>query len=140
MTIFNLIFAKCSVSQVAQKKFSGECMVVLKSDNVLKFVCGQILEAPHDLLKQIMDGPVVNRSHSRDKAFARVHIEFDVGKAGSVLTSVVLLFHQQVHFVQPVKWRAVLVNVVLKRLFEAEHGNATLVLNGVAHEQVKVTH
>ena len=58
---------------------------------------------------------------------------FEWVQPGGSWSAVVLLLHQQIHLVQPVKGRAVFVNVVLQRLLEAQHGNAALVLERVAH-------
>ena len=61
------------------------------------------------------------------------NIELDVGQAHAVLASVALFLHQEVHLVQAVEGRPIVVDVILQGLFEPEKGYATLVLEKVAH-------
>ena len=133
VAVFNLVFPKGAVAQVAQEQLAGEGKVVLQSNGVLELFRCEVLETPHDLFEEILDGASIHGSHARDVTLSGVDVEFDVGQTGAVLPAVVLLFHQQVHFVQPVEGRAVLVDVVLKGLLEAQHRNAALMLERVAH-------
>ena len=133
VAVFNLIFPKRSVPQVTQEQFAGEGKVVLEGDGVLKLFGSEVLEPPHDLFEEILNGAGIHRAHARDVSLSWVDVEFDVGQPRAVLPAVVLLFHQQVHFVEPIEGRTVLVDVVLKGLFEAQHRNAALMLEKVAH-------
>ena len=133
VAVLDIVLAKRAVAQVPQEQLAGEGVVVLKRHRVLELLGGKVLEAAHDLAEQVLDGARVHRAHSGDVALAGIHVQLDVGQPRAVLAAVVLLFHQQVHLVEAVKRRAVLVNVVLQRLFESEHGDATLVLKEIAH-------
>ena len=135
VAIFNVVFAKRSIAQVPQEEFASEGVVVLQGHGVAQILSGEVLETPHDFLEEVLDGTAIHRTHSGDVPFSGVDVQLDVGQPCPVLPAVVLLLHEQVHFVQAVKRRAVLVNVVLKRLLEAQHGDAALVLEKVAHDR-----
>jgi hypothetical protein len=61
--------------------------------------------------------------------FPSLHIQFYVGYAGSVLTAVMLLFHQQIHLLGAPGWILVSVNIVLEWLFEADQCDAAFVFD-----------
>ena len=138
VAIFNLILPKSSIAEVAQKQLPREGVVFLKRHGVPQGRRFEVLEPPHDFLEQILDGARIDGPHTGDVTLARIDVELDVRQPGTVLASVVLFLHQQVHLVEPVKRGAVLLHIVLQRLFEAQHGDATLVLKEIAHSLPKL--
>ena len=87
----------------------------------------------HDLREQVFNGLVGDGTRSAQVAVSRRNRQLDVGQAHAVLAAVALFFHQEVHLVQAVKGRPIMVDVILQWLFEPEKGYATLVLEKVAH-------
>ncbi|KAF5048761.1 hypothetical protein DSECCO2_446740 [anaerobic digester metagenome] len=64
---------------------------------------------------------------------ARFGIEFDTGDTGSVLSPVVLLFHQQMQLIEAPGRGTVAVKVILQGFQQPYHGNAAFVLDLLAH-------
>ena len=64
VAVFNLILSKRSVPQVTQKQLSGEGKVVLQGDGVLELFCSEVLEPPHDLFEEILNGAGVHGAHA----------------------------------------------------------------------------
>jgi len=52
-------------------------------------------------------------------SLARVHVKLYTGKTGTILATVVLFFHHEVHLVDPIKGSAILLFVILKGLKQA---------------------
>ena len=122
--------------QMAQKDFSGKSKLLLQPFCVFEFVALVLLgigETPQDLRKQVFNGLLGDGTRSAEVAVSRWNRQLHVGEAHAILPAVPLFFHQEVHLVQAIKGRPIMVDVILKWLFEPEKGYATLVLEKVTH-------
>jgi hypothetical protein len=68
-----------------------------------------------------------------DVGLAGRHVEFDVGHTGTVLSAVVLLFHEQIQLLGWPKRTPVDIYVVLQGLFQANQCNSALMVYKFAH-------
>jgi hypothetical protein len=71
-----------------------------------------------------------------DVLLAWFNINLDIGQTRSILSAVVLLLHQQIHFVEAVKCCSVFLGVMLKRLLQSKECDTALVLDGITHRGV----
>ena len=136
MAAFNGVAAVGTIAQVTQKYLAGKTYVLLQVIDV--FEGGRVfvvngLELGIDLIEDVLGWVLLNGARARDVAISGLHVEFDIGNSGAVLAAVVLLFHQQMHFVEAPQGRSVFVEVVLQWFFEPQKGYATLVLNRITH-------
>ena len=91
-----------------------------------------------DFLKNISHGLRLDRAVAADIASARGYLDFDVGYPGSVLSPVDLFLHHHRQLVDGVEGRFVFVDEVLKRLAQTDKRDSALVLDGIAHEKMRV--
>ena len=103
MAAFNGVAAVGTIAQVTQKYLAGKTYVLLQVIDV--FEGGRVLvvnglELGIDLIEDVLGWVLLNGARARDIAISGLHVEFDIGNTGAVLASVVLLFHQQMHFVE----------------------------------------
>jgi hypothetical protein len=77
-------------------------------------------------------------ANAANVAFAWRHVDFDVRDACAVLTTIMLLFHQQIHFIEAVKSSSVFLGVMLKRLLQSEECDTTLVLELITHDALAI--
>ena len=132
----NGVSAIGAVAQVTQEDLSSKGEFFLQPLGVFQAFWVVLLcigKTPHDLREQVFNGLFGDRAGTAQIAVARRNVELNVGQSHPVLTAVALFLHQEVHLVQAVKGRPIMVDVVLKRLFEPEQGYATLVLEEVTH-------
>ena len=133
------VFAVGTVPQVSQVDFAQGGHVVFEEFGVLqqRRVPAQcIVDSLLDAAKNIRNGLAVNASVAAEVALSGRHVELNGSQPGAVLAPVVLLLHQEVHFVEAVKGRPVLFQVVFQRLAKANKGYAAFVLDGVAHREI----
>ena len=133
MAILNLVFAVSAVPQVGQKQFPGKRHFLLQKLAVFQLLRGEPFKTGHDAAEDVLDGPRVHGTNPGNVPLARGDVQLDVGESGSVLATVVLLLHEQVHLIESIKCTAVFVDVVLQRLLQSKHCNAAFVLEKVAH-------
>ena len=116
-----------SIAQVAQVDVAGEGYVFFDPCGVLEALglAGEaLLNAVLDARKDVLNRLRVGRAVAADVALAGGHVELDSSEARAVLAAVVLLFHHEHHFVQAIKGRPVLVEVVVKGFAQTQEGNA----------------
>ena len=134
--VFDVVLAEGAVAQVAEEDFAGELDVLLHPFRIVELVRMTVRDGRNpvgDLLEDVLDRGVAVRTDTVDVDVAVFGIELDVGQPGTVLSPVVLFFHQQVHLVEPVEVRAVFLPVVVDRLEQPDEGNAAFVFYGIAH-------
>ena len=108
-------------------------MISLKHFSILELIRWDSLKSAHDARENVLDGSIVHAPYARNVPVTWLDSQFDVGQPGPILAAVVLLFHQQVHFVEAIECRAVLIDVVLQWLFKSKQRYAAFVLEEVAH-------
>ena len=74
----------------------------------IRLVLFQFFDLSHDLGEDIGDRLVIAAADAMQKGMAGFDVQLDGGYPCAILSSVVLLFHQQVQLVQAVKHCAIL--------------------------------
>lgn len=139
MHVLDVVLAERAVAQMAEEHLAGESDMALEPLRVAEplGVFRRRLRDPRlDALENVFDRRGGVRALAVDVDASGLGIELDVGQSGSVLSPVVLLFHQQVHFVQPVKGRAVFFQIEIDGFQQADHGDAALVFDRIAHNSI----
>jgi hypothetical protein len=133
MATFYLILPICPIPQMGQEDFASEGMLRLQGSRIAQCVGIQALEPAEGPRENVLNGSAVDGAQTADVPLSGRHIELDVRQTRSVLPTVVLFLHQEIHLVYAVESRSVFVDVKLEGLFEAKHGNAALVLKEITH-------
>ncbi|KAF5039794.1 hypothetical protein DSECCO2_540210 [anaerobic digester metagenome] len=139
MYVFDIVFTECSVAQMAKKHFSCEFNIFLKIIyvEIARRLCiFQFMQRSKGLIECVDDrrGRIV--ADAVDVGLSGGHVQLHAGQTGSVLTTVVLLFHEQRHFLKCVNRVAVFCQIKFRRLTEAQKCNSTLMLDSFAHCRV----
>ena len=133
------VLTECSVTHVSQKQLTSECGIFLEPLNIIQLIGLAVFNFAKsfvDLLEDFFNGRLAIGSFSADVSFTRCYVEFDVCHTGAVLPAIVLLFQQQIHFIESVERRPVLFEIIFEWFFEAKQGYPALVLDRIAHEKV----
>ena len=117
-----------AVSEVPHVEFAGEGEGGGGVGGVVELLWGDVAVVAVDGVEDFGDGVGAGGALAEHVFFAGLGAELDAGEAGSVLSAVVLLLHEEVELVEGVHPGAVLVVVILQGLEEADHGYAAFVL------------
>ena len=137
--VLDVVFAESPVTQVSQKNLAGKLHLFFQQQRILqhlRVLRDRFVDPDVDLLKNILDRSGSVRTHPVDINASGFRVQLDVGHSRAVLSPVVLLLHQDMHFVKSVERGAVLFQVVIGRLEQADKGNAALVFDRIAHNVV----
>ena len=86
-----------------------------------------------DMGKYLLNGIGSHGAFPENILLARPGRQLYTSQPGSLLSPVVLFFHQQVKFVQGIEVGAVFLTVIRQRFEQPYHGNATLVFQRFGH-------
>ena len=133
--VLQFVFAKGAITQVSEEKLARKACVLFQIVDVLRFFGLFLLESSH-----VLEGfckNVLNRLGTVALGyvyilFAGLGVKLDVGKTCSVLPSVVLLLHKEIHSVQ-CPCVTVLFLVIFQRFKQSQHCYTTLMLDLFAH-------
>ena len=82
----------------------------------IRMVLFEFIDFLADLLENIRDGLGGIAAETIHERIARFHVEFYGSNTGTVLSAVVLFFHQQVQLIEPPQHSIVLLMVIRERL------------------------
>ena len=120
MNRFDAVAAKGTVSHVTQKQFTEIRNTLFLQIDVLgelRIFSKFIIDSRVDLAKNVLNRLCRVGPYATDVALSWSHVEFNARQASTVLTSIVLLLHHEVHLVDPVKRRPVFFLVKAQGLF-----------------------
>ena len=92
-----------------------------------------VIEFFEDLRENIPNRIRINGAMTENILLSGRHVHFYPNHTRSILSAVVLLFHHQIEFIDPVLPGSVLQSVVFKWLTKPDQGNSTLVFDLFAH-------
>lgn len=95
----------------------------------------QLIEFFTNLPEEVGYRLILAASKPGKKGVTRLNIQLYGGDTRTVLTAVVLFFHQQVHLIESPHYGTVLLLVIGKRLSEPDKSQSALVFDSVAHEE-----
>ena len=70
-----------------------------------------------DLIENILCWIFLNRPCSRNVSVSWFHIELNVRNSSTILTTIMLFFHQEVHFIDAIQRSAVFLQIVFHGFF-----------------------
>ena len=122
---------------MAQQQFSHEIQVSLHetgmlSDLRLKFL--QLIDLLTHLTEKIGNRLCGIASQSVHEGVSGFSLELNSGNACPVLSTVVLLLHEEIQFVQAIQCRTLLLLVIGKRLQEPDECQTAFVFDGITHK------
>ena len=118
-------FSGSRVTQMPHISFSGKRQRPFGKRGIVQLFFAQILEVALYCLKYLGDGTGTQCPLTEHILLTRIYFQFHTRQTGTFLTTVMLLFHQQIELIQPVHPRSVLLFIVLQRFKQTYHGNAT---------------
>ncbi len=87
----------------------------------------------HDVAAHLHDRVFVGGAGAEYQGFAGGHVELDGCGAGTVLSAVVLLFHQQRKLVRGIHRRTVFLDIVAEGFQQTHRGNTAFMADPIAH-------
>ncbi len=118
MHTFNTIFTKSSITHMPQEQFSYIRNILFLRRHIIGIfrISSQLfINSFINLSKHILNWLSLIRTNSANISLSRLHIQFDTCKSGSILPTIVLFLHHQIHFLYPIKGRTILFFVIFKR-------------------------
>jgi hypothetical protein len=117
MAVLQVVLPEGPIAKMPHEELTGKALVPLQPVHILQeFRIADVVEVGIDVVEDVLDGLGADGAIAADVAVARLDIELDVRYSGSVLTSIVLLFHQEIELVEAVERRPVLLEVVVEGL------------------------
>ncbi len=120
MDVLDAAAASGRIAQVAHVKFPDERRLLLGLG---------VFDLPVYGGEDVGDGVLAKGFFTEHVFLARLSHDLDAGDAGAFLPTVVLLLHHEIELVQRIEFRTVFFLVILKRLEQPDHGDATFVLD-----------
>ena len=117
-----------TVSQVTHVKFASERQFLLGKLGVGKLLRSQVLEVGIRLAEDFGHGVLALGTLTEHILMSWLTAEFHTSHTSTLLSTVVLLLHHQIEFVECVHPSAVLLLVILQWLQQSDHCHATFML------------
>ena len=86
-----------------------------------------------DLIENILCWIFFNRTCPGNVALSRFHVELNVRNPRTILTTIVLFFHEEVHFINAIQRSTVFLQVVFHGFFKSQKSYSTLMFYRVTH-------
>src|SRR6478736_1578639 len=118
MNIFNAVHAVCAISKMTQPQFTRKSYFFFKPVFILKLIFSFFLSFNvflTDFLEEVGNGLGFYGTITTDIPKPWLLINLDIGNSSSILTTIVLLFHEDVHLVHGVSC-AIFFDVIGERL------------------------
>src|SRR6056300_828964 len=97
MYTFNVIFTKSTITNMTQHQFTYIGDSAFKGFSIVynfRFKFNLLLNSRIYDFENLLYGLLIGRANPTDVALSWIHVEFNTGKASTILTAVVLLLHQ----------------------------------------------
>ena len=115
-----------TVAQVSHVEFACERQFFLGKLSISKLLGSQVLEVGVCLAEDFGHGILALRTLTKHILMSRLSAQFDTSHTSTLLSTVVLLLHHQIEFVECVHPSTVLLLVILQWLEQSDHCHATL--------------
>ena len=121
---------------MSEEEFAGEAGVFLEPFGVFgagSRLLGDLGDLRRYIVKNVFDRRRRVRFLNGNVLVAGGNVEFDIRHSGTVLSAVVLFFHQQTELVETVEGGSVFLFVEAQRLQKTDHCNSAFMLDRIAH-------
>ena len=115
-----------TVAQVSHVEFASERQFLLGKLSISKLLGSQVLEVGVCLAEDFGHGVLALRTLTKHILMSWLSAQFDTSHTSTLLSTVVLLLHHQIEFVECVHPSTVLLLVILQWLEQSDHCHATL--------------
>jgi len=135
MTGVGRVAAVRAVAKVAKHRLAEQIELLLEFGFVelCHAEAADAIERAHRFVEEALDGVALRGARTLHEGLAWRHVELHARDAGPVLTSVVLLFHQQEQAPQSPERVAKLLRIPRDRAPQPDQGQAALVGESIAH-------
>ena len=135
MTELHVVFTLGAVAQVSKKKFTHHGNMTLEKTRVpgnVRLVFFEVLNLFMNFGKNFRYRLVIIAADPVKKGVTGFNIKFYSGDARTVLTTVVLFFHQQIQLVQAVQCRTIFLEIKGERFAKPDECQPAFMFNVVA--------
>ena len=115
-----------TVAQVSHVEFACERQFLFGKLSISKLLGSQVLEVGIRLAEYLRHGVLTLCTLTKHILMTRLSAQFDTSHTSTLLSTVVLLLHHQIEFVECVHPSTVLLLVILQWLEQSDHCHATL--------------
>ena len=120
---------------MAQENFARERHIFINPTNICIFrlIFFSLFDSFCNLVENVLDRILLNGPVAVDILLSWLKFHLHIYDSGSILSPVMLFFHQQIQLVQAILPGTIFFLVIFKRFTQPYQCNSTLVLNQFAH-------
>ena len=115
MHIIETAFARGRIAQMSHVNLTHIRNLFLGIGGGYDLIANRRIDFPVNGTEDFRDSPRTHFTFAEEIFFTRLGLHFQRGETGTFLSAIVLFFHQEVEFIQPIHPCAILFLIVLER-------------------------